>query len=50
VKRRGGRRRPTPSLLADPYGAGWIFKIRIADASELDGLQNAMAYRAQIAK
>ena len=40
-----------PSLLnTDPYGAGWIFKIRIADASELDGLQNAMAYRAQIAK
>ena len=31
-----------PSLLnTDPYGAGWIFKIRIADASELDGLQNA---------
>ena len=40
-----------PSLLnTDPYGAGWIFKIRIADASELDGLQNAMAYRAQIAQ
>lgn len=40
-----------PSLLnTDPYGAGWIFKIRIADASELGGLQNAMAYRAQIAK
>lgn len=40
-----------PSLLnTDPYGAGWIFKIRIADASELDGLQDAMAYRAQIAK
>ena len=40
-----------PSLLnTDPYGAGWIFKLRIADASELDGLQNAMAYRAQIAQ
>ena len=40
-----------PSLLnTDPYGAGWIFKITIADASELDGLQNAVAYRAQIAK
>ncbi len=40
-----------PSLLnTDPYGAGWIFKLRIADASELDGLQDAMAYRAQIAK
>jgi glycine cleavage system H protein len=40
-----------PSLLnTDPYGAGWIFKLRIADASELDGLQDAMAYRTQIGK
>jgi glycine cleavage system H protein len=40
-----------PSLLnTDPYGAGWIFKIKIADPSELDSLQNAAAYRAQIAK
>jgi glycine cleavage system H protein len=28
-----------PSLLnTEPYGSGWIFKIRIADASELGGL------------
>jgi glycine cleavage system H protein len=40
-----------PSLLnTDPYGEGWIFKIKIADPSELDSLQNAAAYRAQIAK
>ena len=40
-----------PSLLnTDPYGAGWIFKIKIADPSELDSLQNAAAYRAQISK
>jgi glycine cleavage system H protein len=40
-----------PSLLnTDPYGAGWIFKIKIADRSELDGLQNAAAYRVQITK
>jgi glycine cleavage system H protein len=40
-----------PSLLnTDPYGAGWIFKIKIADRSELDLLQNAAAYRAQITK
>jgi glycine cleavage system H protein len=40
-----------PSLInADPYGAGWIFKIRIADPSELDRLQNAASYRAQIGK
>jgi glycine cleavage system H protein len=40
-----------PSLLnTDPYGAGWIFKIKIADPSELESLQNAAAYRAQISK
>ena len=40
-----------PSLLnTDPYGAGWIFKIKIADPSEFDSLQNAAAYRAQISK
>jgi glycine cleavage system H protein len=40
-----------PALLnTDPYGAGWIFKIKIADPSELGGLQDAAAYRAQISK
>jgi glycine cleavage system H protein len=40
-----------PALInTDPYGAGWIFKIKIADPSELDRLQNAEAYRAQIGK
>jgi glycine cleavage system H protein len=40
-----------PSLLnTDPYGAGWIFKMKIADRYELEGLQNAAAYRAQISK
>jgi glycine cleavage system H protein len=38
-----------PSLLnTDPFGAGWIFKIRIADASELAALKDAAAYREQI--
>jgi glycine cleavage system H protein len=40
-----------PALInTDPYGAGWIFKVRIADPSELDSLQNAEAYRAQIGR
>ncbi len=40
-----------PALInKDPYGAGWIFKIRIADLAELDSLKNAEAYRAQIGK
>ena len=38
-----------PSLLnTDPFGAGWIFKIRIADAAELAALKDAAAYREQI--
>ncbi len=37
-----------PALLnQDPYGAGWIFKIRIADPSELNRLLDAAAYRSQ---
>ena len=38
-----------PSLLnTDPFGAGWIFKIRIADTIELAALKDAAAYREQI--
>jgi glycine cleavage system H protein len=33
-------------LNSDPYGAGWIFAVELADASELDALMDATAYRA----
>ena len=29
---------------SDPYGAGWMIKIKIADASEVDSLLSAEAY------
>ena len=32
----------------DPYGKGWIVKIKISDETELDGLVNADAYKAII--
>ena len=32
----------------DPYGAGWIVKIKINDASELESLLSADAYKALI--
>ena len=32
----------------DPYGQGWIVKIKISDETELDGLLNADAYKAII--
>ena len=32
----------------DPYGKGWIVKIKISDETELDGLLTADAYKAII--
>jgi glycine cleavage system H protein len=38
-----------PALLnTDPFGAGWIYKIRIANPAELDALKDPAAYRSQI--
>jgi len=33
----------------DPYGKGWIVKVRFDDKSEIDGLLDAEAYKALIA-
>jgi glycine cleavage system H protein len=33
----------------DPYGAGWMVKVRLSDASEREGLMDADAYRASLA-
>ena len=32
----------------DPYGKGWIIKVKIGDESQLDGLLSADAYKASI--
>lgn len=32
----------------DPYGEGWMIKIAVSDASELDGLLSADEYKAHI--
>jgi glycine cleavage system H protein len=35
-----------PSLInRDPEGEGWFFKLKLADAGELDGLMDEAAYR-----
>jgi glycine cleavage system H protein len=34
----------------DPYGAGWLIRIRLADASEADELLDVEAYRALVAE
>jgi glycine cleavage system H protein len=36
------------SVNDDPYGDGWMVKIKIADVSELDGLMDAAAYEAML--
>lgn len=35
---------------SDPYGEGWIIKIELADASQLNDLLDAAAYEAQLAQ
>lgn len=40
----------SPELVnEDPYGKGWLFKIKMADQSELDALLDAEAYKALLA-
>lgn len=34
----------------DPYGDGWLFKMKPADESEIDGLLDAAAYQAVAAE
>lgn len=41
----------TPELInQDPYGEGWIFKIKPADKGELEDLLDAEAYAKQLAE
>ena len=38
-----------PALVnTDPYGEGWLFKIKAEDASQFDVLMDANAYKAHI--
>jgi glycine cleavage system H protein len=38
-----------PALInSDPYGEGWMIKMRITDSAELDGLMDATAYEEHI--
>ena len=39
----------TPEVVnKDPYGDGWLIKIKMDDTSEIDSLLDAAAYKAQI--
>lgn len=38
-----------PALLnTDPFGEGWIYKVKLSDAEELEALKSPEAYREQI--
>ena len=42
--------RDAPELMnSDPFGDGWIARLELGDASELDGLMDADAYAAETA-
>jgi glycine cleavage system H protein len=35
---------------SDPYGAGWMLRLRLADAAQVDGLLDPAAYEALVAE
>ncbi len=35
-------------LAEDPYGSGWLLKVQVSDASELEGTLSAADYQAQV--
>jgi glycine cleavage system H protein len=37
------------TINTDPAGAGWFFKLKLADPTELDGLLDEAAYQAHLA-
>lgn len=37
------------SINTDPYGEGWMVKIKLSDSSEIESLMNAESYREHIA-
>ena len=40
----------TPEIVnEDPYGEGWLIRVRLSDPSELDALMDEPAYRAYLA-
>ncbi len=42
--------RDTPETVnSDPYGAGWLIRVRLTDPSELDHLMDVATYRSYLA-
>jgi glycine cleavage system H protein len=50
VSGRNAKLEKQPELLnSDPFGEGWLVRVKLADAKELDSLMDAAAYRAYVA-
>ena len=43
-----GVRAAPESVNSDPYGAGWLIRVRLTDPSELDGLMDVATYRSYL--
>jgi glycine cleavage system H protein len=42
--------RDTPETVnSDPYGAGWLIRVRLTDPSEIDSLMDGATYRSYLA-
>jgi glycine cleavage system H protein len=51
VRATNGELGKAPELVnQDPYEAGWMIRVAVADSSELDGLLDAAAYEQLIAE
>lgn len=49
VSGRNGKLEKTPELVnQDPFGEGWLVRVKLSDAKELDSLMDAAAYRAHV--
>ena len=49
-RQRGGRRAARSVINEDPYGEGWLVRVRLSDPSEVDELLDAGAYRELLAE
>jgi len=50
VESNGALEQDPAAVNREPYGAGWMIKLKVKDQAELKGLLNAAAYQKQIGK
>ncbi|HWZ28768.1 MAG TPA: glycine cleavage system protein GcvH [Gemmatimonadales bacterium] len=50
VEANGALEQDPAAVNREPYGAGWMIKLKVKDSGDLKGLLNAAAYEKQIGK